>query len=122
MTNFVQSERKYKTLEGEKVYSMGELAIANYLHEHGVDYHYEPVRTIDRRKWVPDFYLWKDDVYIEFLGLAGNEDYDRMTRVKMGYYYGEGYKVIYIYPSEIGRLGNALNFKFKRLTEKELTC
>lgn len=120
MNQFVASKRKYKTFEGEDVYSKGELTIANYLHEHGIDYHYEPVRYIDRRKWVPDFHLWKEDVYIEYLGMAGDETYDRLTRVKMGYYYGAGYKVIYIYPSEIGRVGNSLNFKYKRLTNKNL--
>lgn len=119
MSDFVNAERKYKTLEGERVYSRGELAIANYLHEHGIDYHYEPVRIIDGRKWVPDFHLWKDDIYIEFLGMAGDETYDRTTRVKMGYYHGAGYRVVYIYPSEINHLNNALQYKLNRLQQKE---
>ncbi len=120
MSRFKESDRKYRTKEGERVYSLGELSIANYLADHDILYNYEPIRYIDRRKWVPDFYLCNEDVYIEYLGMKGDKEYDQNTKVKMGYYHSADFKVIYIYPSELGRLDNALKFKFKRETGKKL--
>ena len=63
-----------RTLNGELVKSMEELAIANFLASNGVAYVYErdyqfPTATPERRQYQPDFYLTGHDVYIEHFAL-----------------------------------------------------
>ena len=59
-----------RTVNGELVKSLEELAIANFLASHGVTYHYEkeykfPTATQERRQYQPDFYLPGYDIYLE---------------------------------------------------------
>lgn len=79
------SEREYRaymealglrTLKGERVKSLGELEIANFLFAKGVDYTYEhryegevPISP-DRRAYLPDFFLPGQGIYIEHFGLS----------------------------------------------------
>ncbi len=79
------SEREYRaymealglrTLKGERVKSLGELEIANFLFAKGVDYAYErryegevPI-SADRRAYLPDFFLPGQGIYIEHFGLS----------------------------------------------------
>ncbi len=63
-----------RTLMGERVKSMEELKIANFLALHGVPYRYEaayPVSTATtaQRQYQPDFYLPEHDLYIEHFGV-----------------------------------------------------
>ena len=70
---------RYQTMSGDKVRSLQELAIANYLYLHGIKFHYErpyEVRTETRkyRQYRPDFYLPDYGIYIEHQALdeSGN--------------------------------------------------
>lgn len=73
--NGIAEERKgaYSTLGGEKVKSLEELMIANFLFLHGVDYVYEKVYTGDYtatgRAYQPDFYLNEYDIWLEHFGI-----------------------------------------------------
>ena len=63
-----------RTLSGDKVKSFEELAIANYLTQHGVKFQYEapyetPTATPQRRQYAPDFFLPDYDIYIEHFAL-----------------------------------------------------
>lgn len=63
-----------RTLRGERVKSMGELAVADFLTVHGVRYEYEreyehPTATQSRRQYKPDFYLPDYGIYIEYFGV-----------------------------------------------------
>ena len=65
---------KNRTLKGEKVKSLEEMRIANWLYLNGVKYQYEreyPVATATPRfsQYKPDFYLPQYDIYIEHYGL-----------------------------------------------------
>ena len=67
------NDNDIRTLKGEKVKSFGELYIANWLFQNGVEYQYEAryqhdVRTVDFRQYEPDFYLPEFDIYIEYYG------------------------------------------------------
>ncbi|WP_052750118.1 UvrD-helicase domain-containing protein [Arsukibacterium sp. MJ3] len=62
-----------RTLKGEKVKSLGECLIANYLLRQGIEYRYEadyehPTATVFHRQYQPDFYLAEYGIYIEFYG------------------------------------------------------
>ena len=66
-----------KTLHGEKVKSLAELQIANFLFIHGIDYRYEEnyehdTATIHHRQYKPDFYLPSFNIYIEHYGVDEN--------------------------------------------------
>ena len=63
-----------RTLNGERVKSLEEAEIANWLALHGVNYRYEEkykhdTRTREYRQYKPDFYLPDYDIYIEHFGL-----------------------------------------------------
>ncbi len=65
---------RYQAMSGDKVRSLQELAIANYLYLHGIKFCYErpyEVRTETRefRQYRPDFYLPDYGIYIEHQAL-----------------------------------------------------
>lgn len=62
------------TFLGERVKSYGEMDIANYLYQNGVNYEYEAAYKFDTRteeyaQYHPDLYLPDYDVYIEYFGI-----------------------------------------------------
>ena len=116
---YKEKERPYKTKEGEAVFSRGELKIANFLHDEGIDYHYEPKREIEGRMWCPDFYLWKLDVYIEFQGMADDEQAKKHYAVRYMAMKNAGFRVIYLYESQRSRLGKIITEKLQELQDKE---
>lgn len=64
-----------KTFNGEKVKSLEETKIANFLFMNGINYEYEkeyPFESEDslRKKYRPDFYLPDYDIYIEHFGIT----------------------------------------------------
>lgn len=64
----------FRTLKGELVKSQGELAIANWLFVHGIEYEYErpyEYETADQqyRQYQPDFYFPALDLYLEHYAL-----------------------------------------------------
>ena len=76
-----------ETLKKEHVKSFEEMAIANWYFINGIDYVYESpyvvdVSTVDKRQYLPDFYLPKYKIYHEHYGInrAGKaEQYDGPT-------------------------------------------
>ena len=68
-----------RSLKSERVKSLGECLIANYLLRQGIEYQYEaayehPTATVFHRQYQPDFYLPDQGIYIEFYGIdrSGN--------------------------------------------------
>ena len=62
------------TAKGELVKSYGELEIANFLYQNGIEYQYEAPYIIDTRteeygQYHPDFYLPGYNTYIEYFGI-----------------------------------------------------
>lgn len=67
----------YRTFKGELVKSQGELAIANWLFLHGIEYEYErpyKYQTADEqyRQYKPDFYFPALDLYLEHYALGAD--------------------------------------------------
>ncbi|MBQ3527606.1 MAG: UvrD-helicase domain-containing protein [Clostridia bacterium] len=65
------------TLRNEIVKSYGEMYIANFLTQNGINYIYECPYEIDTRtdeytQYTPDFYLPDQNIYIEFFGINRN--------------------------------------------------
>ena len=70
-----KNAKKLTTLNGEKVKSIEETKIANFLFMHGVKYEYERLYPFesddpDRKAYRPDFYLTDYDIYLEHFGIS----------------------------------------------------
>jgi len=66
-----------RTLKGDLVKSFGELQIANWLFNHGIEYQYEApyqvdVKTVAHKQYQPDFFLPALNTYIEYYGIDEN--------------------------------------------------
>ncbi len=64
-----------KTLRNERVKSLEEMKIANYLFVQGIEYEYERDYPFDsgdplRKNYQPDFYLPEHDIYLEHFGIT----------------------------------------------------
>jgi len=73
------TDNDIRSLKGDKVKSFSELYIANWLFNHGIDYHYEEnyavdLKTVERRQYQPDFFLPELNIYIEYYGIDENGD------------------------------------------------
>jgi len=84
--------------------SQGELRIAKFLTEVGIDFEYEfPIAVKHNNKisiWYPDFYLKEFQIVIEFFGMVGDQNYDKGTKKKKETYKQCGIEYIGIYPKE----------------------
>lgn len=76
MDNKIQGMKKnLHTIKNERVRSMEEVMIANFLFMNGVNYEYEkeyPFKNESKRKYHPDFYLTDYDIYLEHFGIDKN--------------------------------------------------
>ena len=66
-----------KTIKGERVKSLEELIIANFLFMNGVEYEYEreyPYQSNEKtwKRYRPDFYIKDYDIYLEHFGIDKN--------------------------------------------------
>lgn len=73
------TDNDIRSLKGDKVKSFGELHIANWLYNHGIEYQYEAcyafdVKTVAARQYQPDFFLPALNIYIEYYGIDENGD------------------------------------------------
>ena len=57
------------TLKGERVKSVEELTIANFLYLNGIEYEYEKPYPHGQTMYRPDFYLTDYDIYLEHFGV-----------------------------------------------------
>lgn len=60
------------TIQGEKVKSVEELTIANFLYLNGIEYEYEKPYPFGDTMYRPDFYLKDYDLYLEHFGVDEN--------------------------------------------------
>lgn len=75
----------HESLKGDYVKSFGEKVIANALFEHGIEYKYESNFRWGGVNYRPDFKIpigSKGGVIVEYFGLEGDADYDRMSQEK----------------------------------------
>jgi DNA helicase-4 len=63
---------KLDTIQGEKVKSVEELTIANFLYLNGIEYDYEKLYPFGNNVYRPDFYLKEYDIYLEHFGVDEN--------------------------------------------------
>lgn len=67
------------TIQGEKVRSVEELTIANFLYLNGIEYDYEKPYPFAKVMYQPDFYLKDYDIYLEHFGVDENKNAKWLT-------------------------------------------
>ncbi|WP_341222135.1 UvrD-helicase domain-containing protein [Polaribacter atrinae] len=67
------------TIQGEKVKSVEELTIANFLFLNGIQYEYEKAYPHGVVVYTPDFYLTNYDIYLEHFGVDENKRVKHLT-------------------------------------------
>ncbi len=99
----------WESIDGKAIKSFGEKLIADFLFEHDVRYWYEPNRKWNGRNYRPDFLIPTGSgqgVVVEYFGLAGDPDYDRMSNEKRAYWEQQkGYSLLEYMPSDIASSG-----------------
>ncbi|MFD2915830.1 UvrD-helicase domain-containing protein [Psychroserpens luteus] len=68
----IVSNSKLDTIQGERVKSVEELIIANFLYLNGIEYEYEKPYPFGEAMYRPDFYLTEYNIYIEHFGVDEN--------------------------------------------------
>ena len=110
-------EKKIKAEGSQAFRSEGERRIAATLNQYGIPFVYEkkvPVYDNGKiRTLRPDFYLPELNLYIEYYGRVGNQDYDLRTAKKQAAYAANNMNVIPLYPWDL--LENWPNYLFDRL-------
>lgn len=84
------------TLKNETVKSYGEMDIANFLTQNGINYVYEKpyeadTRTVEYAQYIPDFYLPDFNIYIEYFGINRNGDVPSYFKASHGMNASESY-------------------------------
>ena len=73
----IKKSQNHTTLKNEKVKSLEEVQIANFLFLNGINYEYEKLYPFEnpdplRKTYRPDFYLKDYDIYLEHFGITRN--------------------------------------------------
>jgi len=96
---------EHEAIDGTRVKSYGEKAIANFLFEHGIAYGYERNHWWGQRNYRPDFTLKRRKLVIEYFGRAGDPEYDRECERKREYWKKRaknGWKLLEYNPTHLG--------------------
>ena len=110
-------KRDYLTIKGERVRSLSEAFIANFLSSHGIEYEYErPLSS--KRTFIPDFYLKSEETYVEFFGELNEPRYRDRTKRKIEYYKDLGIRFIFIQPEELPKLESIFFKKLEALPHR----
>ena len=87
--------------------SMGERKIGEYLQNRQINFTYErPVAVVYQGKtklFYPDFFLDDYHILIEYLGMNGNPQKEKLNNYKRRAYNENRYEVIEIYPKDFQR-------------------
>jgi hypothetical protein len=98
--------------DGHKCHSLAEQRIDNWLHRNGIDHEREPEypehETLNPSGQRKADWLANGDVFIEYFGMAGDEDYDLKTYQKKKLASKENIDLISIYPDDLGNLDDKL--------------
>lgn len=97
LLNRLKFERVVTTLSGLKVRTRSEKRIADFLYKEGIVFEYEKELMFAGRKYIPDFYLSKMNLYIEFFGWSHIPNYQNKVEEKMRVYKENDIDCIYLF-------------------------
>lgn len=106
----------YKCEDGHKVRSKSEMLIDNWLYTHGIAHAYEKALPIDanpENDLHPDFYLSKEDIYIEHWGYENAKDYKKKKEYKINIYNHLAKTVITTTETDLSDINSTLERKLQ---------
>jgi len=110
-------EERVRTQTADRFRSRGERHIAGTLDDYGIPFIYEQRVSVNDNGKIrilrPDFYLPEFNLYIEYYGRVGNQDYDIRTAIKKAAYAANNLHVISLYPWNL--IQDWPNYLFERL-------
>ncbi len=112
------------TADGHNVRSDGERAIDNFFYHRMIPHSYEKPIYLDKNKYkvesiTPDFYLPRQNAYVEFLGYSGPQ-YVKENEFKRKIYIELGLTVIYLYRDDKDTLDAKLDYYLKNIQPGKL--
>lgn len=102
----------------ERVRSMGEQEIADFLYDHRIKYVYEPVLKFPEKTIRPDFYLIDYDIFIEYFGCQGDKQYNWKIKKKKDLYKKYNKNLISLWPKQMGNFGAYIRAIFQEISGK----
>jgi len=101
------NEPRIETKSGHKVRSELERICANALHAAGIEFQYEPLMLLAGRQFRPDFFLPKENLFLEICGYVHMPHYRDRMEEKRQLYRDQGLKALFVTarnPSELRRI------------------
>lgn len=101
------------TIHNETVKSYGEMDIANFLYQNGIQYIYEypykvDTRTSDYSQYKPDFYLPEYDIYIEYFGINKDGEVPSYFDKTNGMTASESYQATMEWKREVHKINDTI--------------
>lgn len=129
-TKYIFNDKNYRAKyprdkqcsDGHYVRSQGEQLIDNWLYSNDILHVYEPALTINAKTnetLIPDFYLKKDDVYIEFWGIEDLPSYAKRKEQKITIYDRENINVIHLNQTDINNLDDVMQRELKNYRQNK---
>lgn len=94
----------YRSYRGVWVRSRAEYMIDNWFAERGIVTYYERPIFLSNYLFIPDWYIPRLKVYVEYLGLVGNKDYDIKWEKKKSIYENNKLRYIILTESDLKNL------------------
>lgn len=101
----------YSTLRGDKVRSLSEAFIANFLFREKIEYEYERPLSRRARSLIPDFYLKEYNTYVEFFGKLDTPEYKERFERKIRHYKENGVRFMSLLPEDLPNLDSIFFLK-----------
>jgi len=109
----------FKCCDGHVVRSKGELIIDNHLHRLGIKHEYERIIRVRGNPIKYDWYLPKQDIYIEYWGFFGKE-YEKRKEEKLNLYRKGKLKLISIENEMFSDIYTSLEKELKKYMDLKL--
>lgn len=103
--------KDYQCADGHYVRSLSEQSIDNWLYNNGYQHSYEKsvyIKTKSDAVVLSDFYLPKEDIYIEFWGIENDEQYEKRKQEKIKLYDENNLNRIDLTKEDIKRLDDIM--------------
>lgn len=112
--------RDYQCADGHYVRSLSEQSIDNWLYNNGYQHSYEKsvyMKTKPDAVVLSDFYLPKEDIYIEFWGIENDEQYEKRKQEKIRLYNENNLNRIDLTKEDIKRLDDIMPRLINKFTK-----
>ena len=108
----------YRTIRGVWVRSRAEYMIDNWFTERDIVTYYEKAIYIDGCQFIPDWYVPKLNLYVEYLGLKGQHRYDAKWEIKKNMYEKYDMKFIALDENDLTDLDSSIPKKISELKKR----